>query len=225
MQNRSQPSISILLLEIVRFANQSAVTMQATQNLQPRKSPNEAFLYSLVIPGMGQLYTGAKRGYFYMAAEGGFARWLFYSLEQCFKHPRRLSRCCQTTCCFLSVLVPLRIGTLLRILNTLRSMKHGTMSMIQKRHEHGLGKWYWKDLDPALKNEKDGDIGFESPRRLEAFDLRQKANNTFERAKFFLGYGNFEPCCRVLWKRGLQPNVSIPACKIHLCRREPTLLK
>ena len=49
------------------------------------------------------------------------------------------------------------------------------------------GKWYWADLDPGLKNEPDLDIDFESKHRLEAFELRQKANDTFERAKLFLG--------------------------------------
>ena len=52
------------------------------------------------------------------------------------------------------------------------------------------GKWYWQDLNPDLKNEKHTDLeerDLGSKYRLEAFDLRQEANDTFERAKFFLG--------------------------------------
>ena len=49
------------------------------------------------------------------------------------------------------------------------------------------GKWYWKDLDPTLKNEKDTQIDFDSKYRLEAFDLREQANDTFQTARTVLG--------------------------------------
>ena len=50
---------------------------QATNdNIVSLKSPNEAFLYSLAIPGMGQLYNGSKYGYIYTAAEVGL--WITY---------------------------------------------------------------------------------------------------------------------------------------------------
>ena len=38
---------------------------------QPMKSPNRAFLSSLIVPGSGQLYIDAKRGYIQIAAEVG----------------------------------------------------------------------------------------------------------------------------------------------------------
>ena len=49
------------------------------------------------------------------------------------------------------------------------------------------GKWYWKDLDPSLKDEKDTAIEFDSKHRLEAEGLRQKANDTFQSARTVLG--------------------------------------
>ena len=85
----AQPFVAFALdskLGTRSLANQSAVTTAASQTLQPRKSPNEAFLYSLVIPGMGQLYTGAKRGYIYTAAEVGFLTTFFILRNSGCKH-------------------------------------------------------------------------------------------------------------------------------------------
>ena len=44
---------------------------QGPLNLEPIKSPTKAFLYSALVPGSGQLYIGAKRGYLQIAAEVG----------------------------------------------------------------------------------------------------------------------------------------------------------
>ena len=52
------------------------------------------------------------------------------------------------------------------------------------------GKWYWKDLDPDLKNENSQDLkdrGIISKYRLGALDLREKANSSGKRAIHFLG--------------------------------------
>ena len=65
--------------------------------------------------------------------------------------------------------------------------ENGTMSTIQKRHVCGQDKWYWKDIDPLLKDEKDTEIKFDSKHRLEAYDLREKANDTFQSARTVLG--------------------------------------
>ena len=168
------------------LANQSAVTMQATQNLQPRKSPNEAFLYSLVIPGMGQLYTGAKRGYFYMAAEGVLLAGYFILSNNASNIRDDYRDVVRQHVVFIG---PGSFEDWDPVEDFEHATQYETWNHVYDSEETRArtGKWYWKDLDPALKNEKDGDIGFESPRRLEAFELRQKANNTFERAKFFLG--------------------------------------
>ena len=120
------------------LANQSAVTMAASGALQPRKSANEAFLYSLVIPGMGQLYTGAKRGYVYMPQQRSVSSQPFLFCEARLQTHATITVMSSEITLFLSVLVPLKIGIRLRTLNTLRSMKHGIMTMIRRRPESVL---------------------------------------------------------------------------------------
>ena len=171
------------------LANQSAVTTAANPELQPRKSANEAFLYSLVIPGMGQLYTGAKRGYIYTAAEVGFLATFFIFRNSAANIRDDYRDAVRDHVVFIGP------GDFEKW-DPIEDFEHATQyetwnhdydtEATQKR----TGKWYWKDLDPDLKNERHRDLekrGIASNYRLEAFELRQKANDTFERAKFFLG--------------------------------------
>ncbi|MCG9131739.1 hypothetical protein J5I95_08665 [Candidatus Poribacteria bacterium] len=170
------------------LANQSSVTTAASQALQPRKSPNEAFLYSLVIPGMGQLYTGAKRGYIYAAAEVGFLATYFILgnsgeniLDDCYEAVREH-------------IVFIGPGSFEKWNN--EDYEHAT-DYETWNHKYDsdatrerTGKWYWKDLNPDLKNENHEDLkkrGLGSKYRLGALDLREKANDTSKRAIHFLG--------------------------------------
>ncbi|RKU14737.1 hypothetical protein C6503_14625 [Candidatus Poribacteria bacterium] len=171
------------------LADQSSVTMSANQALQPRKSPNEAFLYSLVIPGMGQLYTGAKRGYIYIAAEAGFLA-TFFILRNSAANTRDDYRDAVR-----DHVIFIGPGTF-EDWDPIEDFEHATQfetwnhKYDSEATRNRTGKWYWEDLNPDLKNENHGDLeerGLGSKYRLEAFDLRQKANDTFERAKFFLG--------------------------------------
>ena len=171
------------------LANQSAVTMETSQTLQPRKSPNEAFLYSLVIPGMGQLYTGAKRGYFYTAAEVGLLA-TYFILRNSASNTREDYR--DVVRQYVGFIGP---GSF-EDWDPIEDFEHATQYETWN-HDYDLeetrertGKWYWKDLDSDLKNENHRDLekrGIGSKHRLDAFDLRQEANDTFERAKLFLG--------------------------------------
>lgn len=170
------------------LANQSTVAMKAIRELPTLKSPNEAFLYSLVIPGMGQLYTGAKRGYFYMAAEVGSLATFFVLrnsgsniLEDCYEAVREH-------------VVFIGPGSFEEWNN--EDYEHATdyetwdHRYDSKATQKRTGKWYWKDLDPNLKNENSEDLkekGIISKYRLEALDLREKANDTGKRAIHFLG--------------------------------------
>ncbi|MYA56742.1 hypothetical protein F4X88_10635 [Candidatus Poribacteria bacterium] len=169
--------------------DQSTVVMEATQELQTRKSPNEAFLYSLVIPGMGQLYTGAKRGYFYMAAEGVLLASYFILWNNAADIRDEYRDVVRQHVTFIGP------GSF-EDWDPIEDFEHATQyetwnhdydtEETQKR----TGKWYWADLDPDLKNERHRDLekrGITSDYRSDAFNLREKANNTFERAKFFLG--------------------------------------
>ena len=176
-------------LGIRSLANQSAVTTAASQELQPRKSPNEAFLYSLVIPGMGQLYTGAKRGYIYTAAEVGFLTTFFILRRSAAKTRDNYRDVVRNHVTFIGV-------ANFEDWDPIEDFEHATQYETwnhpydSEATRNRTGKWYWQDLNPDLKNEKHTDLeerGLGSKYRLEAFDLRQKANDTFERAKFFLG--------------------------------------
>ena len=168
------------------LADQVAVTMGTSESLQPRKSPNEAFLYSLVIPGMGQLYTGAKHGYFYTAAEVGLLV-TYFVLRNSASNTREDYR----------DVVRQHVNFIgsgsFEDWDPVEDFEHATQYETwnhvydSKETRERTGKWYWKDLDPTLKNEPDVGIDFDSRHRLEAFDLRQKANDTFQLARTVLG--------------------------------------
>ena len=188
----AQPFVTFALdskLGTRSLTNQSSVTMAESQELQPRKSANEAFLYSLVIPGMGQLYTGAKRGYIYTAAEVGFLT-TFFILRRSASRTRDEYR----------DVVRKRVKFIgagsFEDWDPIEDFEHATQYETWN-HDYDseatrkrTGKWYWGDLNADLKDENHRDLeerGLGSKYRLDAFDLRQKANDTFERAKFFLG--------------------------------------
>ncbi len=175
-------------LGIRSLANQSPTTLAASQALQARKSPNEAFLYSLVIPGMGQLYTGAKRGYIYTAAEIGFLATYFILRNSAANIRDDYRDVVRDHVVFIGP------GSF-EDWDPIEDFEHATQYE-NWNHDYDseatrarTGKWYWDDLDPALKDirHRDIEVGVGSKHRLEAFDLREQANDTFQRAKFFLG--------------------------------------
>ena len=166
--------------------NQSTVVMEATQELQPRKSPNEAFLYSLVIPGMGQLYTGAKRGYLYAAADVILLGTYFFLRNNASNTREDYRDVVRQHVTFIG---PGSFEDWDLIEDFEHATQYETWNHVYDSEETRArtGKWYWADLDPNLKSEPDLEIGFDSRHRLEAFDLRQKANDTFQLARTILG--------------------------------------
>ena len=168
------------------LANQSTVPMEAIQDLQPRKSPNEAFLYSLVVPGMGQLYTGAKRGYLYAAADVVLLT-TYFILRNSASNTRENYR--DLVRQHVTFIGPGSFEDWDPIEDFEHATQYETWNHVYDSDETRArtGKWYWADLDPSLKNEPDLDINFDSQHRLEAFDLRQEANDTFQRARTILG--------------------------------------
>ena len=166
--------------------NQSTVVMEATQEFQAQKSPNEAFLYSLVIPGMGQLYTGAKRGYLYAAADVILLGTYFFlrnnasNTREDYRHVVRQH---------VTFIGPGSFEDWDPIEDFEHATQYETWNHVYDSDETRArtGKWYWSDLDPNLKNEPDLGIDFDSRYRLEAFDLRQNANDTFQLARTILG--------------------------------------
>ena len=172
-------------LGIRTLTNQSTAAIAAGENLAPQKSPNEAFLYSLIIPGMGQLYTGAKHGYIYTAAEVGFL--VTYFILQ--------NKATNTRDDFYDVVRDhvnfIGPGTFIdwNDEDFEHASQYENWNHVYDSDETRVrtGKWYWKDLDPSLKDEKDTAIEFDSKHRLEAYDLRKKANDTFQSARTVLG--------------------------------------
>ncbi|MDE0689101.1 MAG: DUF5683 domain-containing protein [Candidatus Poribacteria bacterium] len=166
--------------------DQSTVVMEATQELQTRKSPNEAFLYSLVVPGMGQLYTGAKRGYLYAAADVVLLT-TYFVLRNSASNTREDYR--DVVRQHVTFIGPGSFEDWDPIEDFEHATQYETWNHVYDSDETRArtGKWYWKDLDPNLKNEPDLNIDFDSRYRLEAFDLRQRANDTFQRARTILG--------------------------------------
>ena len=172
-------------LGIRTLTNQSPAAIAAGENLAPQKSPNEAFLYSLIIPGMGQLYTGAKHGYIYTAAEVGFLV-TYFILQNKATNPR--DDFYDVVRDHVNFIGP---GTFIdwndedfEHASQYENWNHVYDSDVTRVR---TGKWYWKDIDPSLKDEKDTEIKFDSKHRLEAYDLRKKANDTFQSARTVLG--------------------------------------
>ncbi len=166
--------------------NQSTVSTTANESLVPRKSANEAFLYSLAIPGMGQLYTGAKHGYIYTAAEVGLLVTYFILRNNAVNTRDDYREVVRQNIIFEG---PGNFEAWDPIEDFEHATQYENWNHVYDSEETRTrtGKWYWKDLDPLLKNERDGTIEFDSKYRLEAFDLRQKANDTFQSARTVLG--------------------------------------
>lgn len=173
-------------LGIRALTKQSTVSIAANENLAPRKSPNEAFLYSLAIPGMGQLYTGAKHGYIYTAAEVGLLVTYFILRNSAMNTRDEYREVVRQNIIFEGP------GNF-EAWDPIEDFEHATQYenwnhvYDSEQTRTRTGKWYWKDLDPSLKNERDSTIEFDSKYRLDAFDLRQKANDRFQSARTILG--------------------------------------
>lgn len=160
--------------------------MAAEQNITPTKSPNEAFLYSLAIPGMGQIYTGAKHGYIYTAAEVVLLTSYFLLRNNAVNTRDDYRDIVRQNVTFIGP------GSFEKW-DLIEDFEHATQYenwnhvYDSEQTRNRTGKWYWKDLDPTLKDEKDSTIEFDSKHRLEAYDLRQKANDTFQTARTIIG--------------------------------------
>lgn len=150
------------------------------------KSPNRAFLSSLFIPGSGQLYLGAKRGYLYMAAEVGLLAAYFVTRsdaenarESYREHVRKH--------------VAFDGPSHFHLWDPVEDYEHATLfdNWHNVYNEHNgeplerVGAWYWRDRQ-AFKDEDRGD-NHDSDEREKALIWREEANDKFERARTFLG--------------------------------------
>lgn len=168
------------------LSEHSSIAIAADENITPTKSPNEAFLYSLAIPGMGQIYTGAKHGYIYTAAEVALLTTYFILRNNAVNTRDDYRDIVRQNLIFIGP------GSFEKW-DLIEDFEHATQYenwnhvYDSEATRNRTGKWYWKDLDPTLKDEKDATIEFDSKYRLEAYDLRQKANDTFQTARTIFG--------------------------------------
>lgn len=152
----------------------------------PMKSPNRAFLSSLVVPGSGQLYVGAKRGYLFLAADIVLLTSYFIT------HSRA-----ENTRDDYRDLVREHVifdgpGTF-ETWDPIEDFEHATLfdnwhNVYTENNGEPLdrtGKWYWDDRRAFKDEDRKG--GDDSPNREEALRLRYEANDKFELARTLLG--------------------------------------
>jgi len=155
-------------------------------NSTKMKSSAKAALFSLAVPGTGQLYSGAKRGYINIVAEVGmFAAYLFIH-----RNADQLREDCKEQ---IREYVKFADGKEYFDKWTWEDYEHATM--FDNWHNvytedtgtplERVGPFYWEDRE-AFKDEKRGENA-DSEYRQEAFDLRMKSNDRFEIARGFLG--------------------------------------
>lgn len=159
-----------------------------SQSLPQLKSPAKAFLFSAIVPGTGELYSKAKRGYIFVAAEAAF--WAAYivihgragELEQEYvsfvdEHIRFESDSPATSTANW----------------TMEDYEHATQSdnwhyVYTESNGHPVdrvGKFYWDDLPEDMIDEPGSQLVSQS--RAEAFEKRHLSNDKFEQAKIFIG--------------------------------------
>ena len=182
----------LILTNFQEFAMSSA-TIEETQPDSPSldhrtvKDPNRAFMQSLILPGMGQIYTESKRGYVWLGAE--VALLVGYvvvhrqakSLESDYVHQVKDG-------------VAFEGPTKFDQWN-MEDFEHATMydnwhnvyneSNGEPSHPR-IGKWYWKDRK-QFKNITRKKEEEDSLQREIALKFRQDSNSTYERARNVLG--------------------------------------
>ena len=159
---------------------------QEQLNLERTKSPTKAFLYSALVPGSGQLYIGAKRGYLQIAAEIGLLTAYFItrsnaqSLREDYRQHVRDHVVPEGPTKF-DDWDPIEDFEHATLFDNWRNiyMMDGTGEPLER-----VGKWYWEDRR-AFKDEERKD--HDSPLREAALQMRMDANDKFQLAKTFLG--------------------------------------
>lgn len=182
-------------LGIRMLTNYSSSATAADLNTIDYKSPNEAFLYSFAIPGMGQLYIGAKYGYIYTAAEIALLTTYFLMRNNATNIRDDYRQVVRDNVSFIGPgsfenWDPIEDYEHATQYETWSNPYSGDDNEAGRKTIERTGKWYWSDMDPEYKNTKHGDIpeGAGSRKyRIEAYDLRQKANDTFKSARTILG--------------------------------------
>ncbi len=159
------------------------------EGLRPResmKSPNRAFLSSLVVPGSGQLYVGAKRGYLFLAADIALLVGYFITRSDAENSRDEYRDMVREHVIFDGP------GTF-ETWDLIEDFEHATLfdnwhNVYTENNGEPLsrtGKWYWDDRRAFKDEDRKGDS--DSPNREEALRLRYEANDKFELARTLLG--------------------------------------
>ena len=158
---------------------------QGALNLEPTKSPTKAFLYSALVPGSGQLYIGAKRGYLQIAAEVGLLAAYFMTRSSAQSRREEYKDLVRDNIVFEG---PTRID----YWDPIEDFEHATQyenwnhPYDSEATRARTGKWHWKRDGEAFTDRLAKEVPA-SERRLEAFEMRMDANDKFQLAKTFLG--------------------------------------
>ena len=191
-ENLQSPSfrfISALGVEALPTKQSEIPSVEGLQgpllNIEPTKSPTKAFLYSALVPGSGQLYIGAKRGYLQIAAEVGLLAAYFItrsnaqSLREDYREQVRDN-------------IVFEGPTRIQHWDPIEDFEHATQYE-NWNHEYDseatrarTGKWYWQREGNAFKDRLAKEVP-PSEARLEAYQMRMEANDKFQLAKTFLG--------------------------------------
>jgi len=158
------------------------------------KSPAKAFLFSAIIPGTGEIYTGAKRGYVQIIAEVGFIAAAIITHRQAsdmrddyFTEVEKYVLCDD-------FLDDIPDKPCLFEKWTGEDYEHATMydnwhnvyTESEGKPIERVGAFYWEDrkhVKDDEKRERDPD----SEERDEALKLRNKSNDRFQLSKIFIG--------------------------------------
>lgn len=180
------PQLTTFLLTAALGTQTLKEHTEILNQVQPRKSPNRAFLSSLIVPGSGQLYIGAKRGYLQIAADVGLLT-LYLITHNSANGLRDDYR--QQVRDHVIFDGPGTFDTWDEIEDfehaTLFDNWHNVYTDNNGQPLKRVGKWYWDDR-VAFKDEDRG-TKHDSPNREVALQLRNDANDKFERARTFLG--------------------------------------
>ena len=156
------------------------------------KSPSKAFLFSVFIPGTGDIYAESRRGYFYIAAEIGLLAGYFLVHRNASSLKDDYVQQVRDYVKFDGEVDPNLAAKGFNEWN-MEDFEHATMydnwhnvyTEEDGKPMERVGPFYWDDRE-NVKNE-DRQRNPDSQKRQVAFDLRQDSNERFKLAKTFLG--------------------------------------
>lgn len=154
------------------------------------KSSNRAFAFSALLPGTGELYSNAKRGYVFLGAEGAF--WAGFFLKR--------SKAQDVQDQYVAyvrdhVTFDEKFGGGSFDKWNMEDYEHATLfdnwrnvyTEEEGKPKESVGAWYWEDDDFKDRTDERPESG----KRQEALKLRTDSNKIFKTARRFAGFAIF----------------------------------